>query len=225
MSPDYKAIAEEMVQFASSIVRVKVSVLTDESDQPTFNAAIYHQDAEGTAMSLLPGWAQIIRKSLPDRQNEWSSAILVEDAWGPNLGFYWVGRIGHEDVWAPFERHDPLYLEKWEEFYRRLDEYLQVRGKRDWRGEGDYYVFDETSGYLEQSITIYRIEFLTPEIVSAIQDMLRHGYPDWSVYIVLDLIPPVEGIGSDGIRIYTDQIVEKWDRALLAKRLGERLKV
>jgi hypothetical protein len=44
------------------------------------------------------------------------------------------------------------------------------------------------------------------------------------VYVVLDLIPPVDGIESDGLQIFENRVVERWDRALMVERLGERLK-
>lgn len=107
---------------------------------------------------------------------------------------------------------------------QRLDEYLRGHGRSDSQGNGDYFLFDEDYGGPQQSLTIYRIEFLTHGLVKGIQDVLRDGYQDWSVFVSLDLLPPVEGVASDGIDIYADRVVEKWDCALLAGRLGKRFK-
>ena len=167
----------------------------------------------------------MIQKVLPDRRDDWSSVISVILPLGATLGVYCIGRIGHDDVWHENDEADAVMGQAWESLHQRLGDFLRAHGKSDWDGRGDYYLFDEWSGNPEQSLTIFRIEFLTPDLVSGIQGILSDGFADWYVYVVLDLMPPVEGIGSDGIEIYADRVVENWDRDLLIDRLGERLKI
>ncbi len=143
---------------------------------------------------------------------------------GSPLGVYFLGWSGRDDAWDDSEDPSDTNPAEWEALHQRLDEYLRGHGRSDSQGNGDYFLFDEDYGGPQQSLTIHRIEFLTHGLVKGIQDVLRDGYQDWSVFVSLDLLPSVEGVASDGIDIYADRVVEKWDRALLAGRLGKRFK-
>ncbi len=223
---DIEAITREMSELAADIVEVRVDVIPEDVDGMRLVLAWLDEDvSRGAVMSLCRGWAQILRKSLPERRDNYSGGISVMSPLGRTLGVYLVGWAGHEDEWredGPSNAPDPR---EWEALHQRLDEYLGVRGKSDSQGSGDYFLFDEESGHPDQSLTIYRIEFLTPDLLRGIQSILGDGYAAWSVYVVLDLIPPVDGIESDGLQIFADRVVEKWDRALMVELLGERLKV
>ncbi|MBX3503241.1 MAG: hypothetical protein KF889_27675 [Alphaproteobacteria bacterium] len=225
MSYNTEAIAREMVEFAAGIAHVRVEGSIGSDGVLSFLATVPAEIAEGTLMSLCQGWARLIRKSVPDRPDDWSSDISVRLPWGPSVGLYALGWIGHEDEWLVDDPSNMPDTQEWETLHQRLDEYLGARGKSDWRGGGDYYLFEEESGHADQSVTIYRIEFLTPDLVNGIQEILRDGYSTWIVYVVLDLLPPVIGIASDGLEIHADRVVEKWDRAVMVERLGARLKV
>lgn len=226
MASDIETIAKEMAEFAAETVDVRIDV--DEGDPDgmrIFLAWLSADLSRDTVISLCRRWAHIIRKSLPEKRNDWAAGISVISPLGRTLGVLCIGWIGHEDEWREDDPSNAPDPQQWEALHQRLDDYLSVRGVSDSGGNGDYFLFDEESGHRDQSLTIYRIEFLTPELVSGIQGILKDGYADWSVYVVLDLIPPVDDIGSDGIQIFTDRIVEKWDRDLLAERLGGRLKI
>lgn len=225
MSYNTKAIAKEMIEFAAAVARVRVEGSMGSDGVLSFQTTVPAEISEDTVVSLCRGWARLIRRSVPDRPDDWSSAISVRVPWGPSVGLYAIGWIGHEDEWIVDDPSNMPDSEEWEALHQRLDEYLGARGKSDWRGGGDYYLYDEESGHRDQSLTIYRIEFLTPDLVSGIQDFLKGAYASWIVYVVLDLVPPVDGISSDGLEIHADRVVEKWDRALMVERLGERLKV
>jgi len=226
MAPGIKTLAKQMAELASGIVQVKVDlVIRAPGETPVFLAQLSSEVPKAAILSLCRGWAEIIRNVLPDRHDDFSSAISVILPLGSTMGVYCVGRIGHEDVWYEDEEQDAAYEQAWDRLHRELEDFLRVRGKSDWEGMGDYFLFDECSGYRDQSLTIYQIEFLTPELVSGIQGILMSGYPDWSVYVVLDLIPPVDGVGSKGLEIFANRIVERWDRSLVAGRLGNRLKL
>jgi len=225
MASDIETIAKEMAEFAAGIVDVRIEADEEAPDEMRIFLAWLSADvSRDTALSLCRGWAPIIRKSLPEKRDDWAGAISVISPLGRTLGVFCVGWIGHEDEWREDNPSEAPDSREWDALHQRLDKFLSARGKSDWRGRGDYYLFDEESGHLDQSITIYRIEFLTRELVGEIQDILKDGYADWCVYVVLDLIPPVDDVTSDGIVIYADRIVEKWDRALVTKQLGQRLK-
>jgi hypothetical protein len=226
MTLNIETLGKQMVELSSGIVQVKVDwVIRVPGETPVFLARLSSEVPKAAVLSLCRGWAELIRKVLPDRHDDFSSVISVILPLGSAMGVYCVGRIGHEDVWYEDKEQDLVYDQAWDRLHRELEDFLRVRGKSDWEGKGDYFLFDECSGYRDQSLTIYQIEFLTAELVSGIQGILMNGYTDWSVYIVLDLIPPVDGIGSKGLEIFADRIVDRWDRSLVAERLGDRLKL
>lgn len=227
MTSDIETIAKEMSEFAVDIDDVRVEVDQEDPDEVRmFLAWLSVELPKETAVSLCQGWAQLIRKSLPERRDGWSSTIVAIKPSGTPMGVYLIGWAGREDVWSDHDMSGETDSGEWNALYQRLGTYLRSRGRSDSQGGGDYFLFDEDYGTApEQSITIYRIEFLTPDLVSGIQDILRNGYPTWSVRIVLDLLPPVEGVSSDGIEIHADRTVENWNRALLIEQLGERLKI
>jgi len=225
MATEIEMIAKEMAQFAVDIDHVRVEIDPEDPDEVrTFLAWLSSDLSVEAAKSLCRSWARLIRKSLPERRDGWSSAIVVIRPLGRPLGVYFIGWAGHNDAWEDSEISGETELPGWNALNRRLDEYLRARGRNDSQGRGDYFLFDEDYGNLDQSITIYRIEFLTRDLVSGIQEILRDGYADWSVFVDLDLLPPIEGIASDGLEIRADRIIEKWDRALLIEQLGGRLK-
>jgi hypothetical protein len=227
MAANLKAIAREMAKVAADTVKARVQVDSGDPDQQRiFLAWLSQEISEDTAISLCRRWAPLIRRSLPERHDDWAAIISVILPLGRTLGVYCMGWTGHEDEWRGDEEDDSDLADpqEWEVLYHRLYDYLRVHGTSDSQGRGDYFLFDEWSGYADQSFTIYRIEFLTPDLVSGVQGILTDGYAHWCVYVVLDLIPPVEGIGSDGLEIHADRVVEKWNRTLLTERLGTRLR-
>lgn len=226
MTSNIETLAREMSESVTDIVQVRVDLAAGGGDEPrVFLAWLSSEIPKDTAISLCRRWARLIRKVLPDRRDDWSSVISVILPLGTTLGVYCIGRIAYDDVWREDEDMDAAMDQAWESLHQRLEDYLRIYGKSDWDGRGDYVLFDEWSGNPEQSLTIFRIEFLTPDLVSGIQGILSDGFADWCVYVVLDLMPPVEGIGSAGIEIYADHVVENWDRDLLIERLGKRLKL
>jgi hypothetical protein len=226
MNYDAEAIAKQMSEFAADTVDVRVEVLPEAPDgMRVFSAWLSADISRSTAISLCRGWARLLRESLPERRDDWAGGIVVVSPLGRILGAYCIGWVGHEDEWREDDPSNAPDPQDWETLHQRLDEYLGVRGRSDGDGNGDYFLFDEESGHPDQSLTIYRIEFLTPELVRGIQDFLKGPYASWIVYVVLDLIPEVDGITSDGIEIHADHVVERWNRALLVERLGERLKL
>lgn len=226
MNYDAEAIAKQVSEFAADTVDVRVEVLPEAPDgMRVFSAWLSADISRSTAISLCRGWARLLRESLPERRDDWAGGIVVVSPLGRILGAYCIGWVGHEDEWREDDPSSVPDLQDWETLHQRLNEYLGARGRSDGDGNGDYFLFDEESGHRDQSLTIYRIEFLTPDVVRGVQDILRDGYEDWCVYVVLDLIPPLDDVTSDGIDIYVDRIVERWDRPLLVERLGGRLKV
>jgi hypothetical protein len=221
---DIKAIAIQMAELAADVAPVRV-VAGWEPVVPNFYAHVPEGLSEDVAASLCQRWARLIRMYVPDRPDDWSSRIRMITPRGKEVGTYDIGWVGHEDTWVARDEPEMPDTEVWKALYQRLDAYLATHGKSDSQANGDYFLYDEESGYADHNLTIYRIEFLTHELVSGIQDILRDGYENWIVYVTLDLLPPVVWTSSDGLEVHADSIVEKWDRALIASVLGERLKI
>ena len=221
---DTKAIAVQMAELAADTAPVRV-VAGWEPVVPNFYVHVPEELSEDAAVSLCRRWARLIRMSVPDKSDDWSSRIRIITPRGKEMGTYDIGWVGHEDTWAIKDEPEMPDTEVWEALYQRLDVYLGTHGKSDSRANGDYFLYNEESGYADHNLTIYRLEFLTHELVSGIQGILRDGYAGWIVYVTLDLQPPVAWTSSDGLDIHADRVVEKWDRALLARALGERLKI
>lgn len=221
---DIHAMATQMEELAADMAPVRV-VVGWEPGVRSFYAHVSEELSEDAAVSLCRRWAQHIRKSVPDRPDEWSGRIAIVTPRGTRLGTYDFGSIGHKDIWEAKNDPEMPDTEVWKALHQRLDAYLGAHGKSDFWANGDYFLGDEESRYADQSITIFRLEFLTHELVSGIQDILKDGYADWTVYAFLDLQPPVGWTSSDGLEIHADRVIEKWDRALIASVLGERLKV
>jgi len=220
---DIKAIAIQMAELAADTAPVRV-VVGWEPEVRSFYAHVPADLSEDTAVSLCRRWTQLIRKSVPDGPDEWSSRITVLRPQGTRVGTYDIGWVGHEDTWEAKDDPEMPDTEIWEALYQRLDAYLGTHGKSDIEANGDYFLSDEESGYADQNLTIYRLEFLTHELVSGIQDILKDGYANWIVYAFLDLQPPVAWTSSDGLEIHADRVIEKWDRPLIASVLGGQLK-
>lgn len=221
---DAKTIAIHMASLAADIVPVRVEVGW-EPGAPNFYAHVPAELSEGAAVSLCQIWVRLIRTFVPDQPDNWSNWIRVITPQGKEMITYTSGWIGHEDAWEAKDEPDMPDTEVWEALYQRLDAYLSTHGKSDSDANGDYYLYNEESGYADHNLTVYRLEFLTRELVSGIQDILRDGYADWTVYVFLDLQPPIAWTSSDGLEIHADHIVENWDRALITSVLGKWLKI
>jgi len=224
MGIDTKAIAIQMADLAADIAPVRV-VVGWEPVVLTFYAHVPAELSEDAAVSLCRRWVRLVRMSVPDKPDNWSSRIRIITPQGKEVITYTSGWVGREDAWVVKDEPDMPDTEVWEALYQRLNAYLGAHGKSDRHANGDYFLYDEESGYADHNLTVYQLEFLTHELVSGIQDILRDGYEDWVVYVTLDLLPPVAWTSSDGLDIHADRIVEKWDRALITSVLGERLKI
>lgn len=165
--------------------------------------------------------APIILRKIPERPDGWAAGIDVHRIFGPSMGDYYLGWTGHADEWRPYGRSTDHadWLALFQQLGRLLSA-LDVGG----HGERNFSLRDEDNGLPRQGLSIRRIEFLTADLVANIQELLRSGYSDWCVEVHLTL-PYSDRIGPEGIDIWSDEIVEHWDRRQLKRRLGDRLKI
>jgi hypothetical protein len=166
--------------------------------------------------------APIIRAKIPERSEGWAAAIGVQRLSGDAMGIYRLGWIGHADEWKSYGQTNHA---DWLALFERLKTVLSAHGVEKPEGEeGDFFLDDEDNGLPRLRLAIHRIEFLTPQLVTEIQAVIKDGYADWCVDVRLFLLfsdrtPP------EGIVIWVDRVVEQWNRARLKSRLGDRLKL
>jgi hypothetical protein len=166
--------------------------------------------------------APIIRDRISERPDHWSAAIGVQRISGEVMALYYLGWANHPDE-SKFFGLQTTHAD-WMALVQRLRKALTARGMESPEGEGDFSLGDEDDGRPRVRLAIYRIEFLTPELVADIQAVLEDGFAGWCVGVSLYL-DFSERIGPEGIVIWADEIIENWDRARLKRRLGDRLKL
>lgn len=166
--------------------------------------------------------APVIRGKILEKPDHWAAAIGVQRISGEVMALYYLGWADHPDDWKFFGR-ETAHTD-WVALFQRLRTLLMAHGVESPEGEGDFSLGDEDDGRHRLRLAVYRIEFLTPELVAEIQAVLRDGYADWCVGVRLYL-DSSELVGPEGIVIWGDGIVEDWNRARLKRRLGDRLKI
>ena len=220
-----KKLVRELVASAKAYGVKRIDVVPPDEETPMLFSVRpdrFLTPDEGAA--LCREWVPRIRRVVPDRKDTWSAGILIWSPFGPPLGTYVFGFASNADTWLG-EPGPETTAEEWEALHARLEAFLAPLGVNDSRDGADFFLFDEDNGNAWQSITIFKIEHLTPSLIAGVQAVLRDGYAHWTVGIVLLLEPPFDHLPDDGLEIRVDSVVEKWDRALLTKALGDRLKV
>jgi hypothetical protein len=109
--------------------------------------------------------------------------------------------------------------------YRDLDSLLAAHGRSDASGHGDYWIIDDSWTPLSHKVSVFRIDFLTPELAREVQTLLRDNYPTCEIWFQIDVgAPQVNEIPATGIRIFPDRIEQDWDRTRLRAIFRERFK-
>ncbi|MBM3619140.1 MAG: hypothetical protein FJX20_00480 [Alphaproteobacteria bacterium] len=220
-----KRLVKELVACAKAYGVTRIDVVPPDEETPMlFSARPKRLLSPDEGAALCREWVPRIRRVVPDRKDTWAAGIMIWSPYGPPLGTYVFGFASEADTWLG--EPEPLTSAgEWEALHTRLEAFLAPLGVNDSEDGADFFLFDEDNGDAWQSITIFKIEHLTPSLIAGIQAALRDGYANWTVGIVLLLEPPFDDLPDKGLEIRVDSVVEKWDRALLTKRLGDRLKV
>lgn len=220
-----KQLVKELVACAKAYGVTRVDVLPPDEETPMcFSVRPNRMLSPEEGAALCREWVPRIRRVVPDRQDTWAASILIWSPVGPSLGMYVFGFANSADTWLE-EPEPETTAEEWEALHARLEAFLAPLGVNDSEDGADFFLFDEDNGDAWQSITFFKIEFLTPSLIAGIQAVLRDGYANWTVGVVLLLESPFDDVPEDGLEIRVDSVVEKWDRARLTKTLGDRLKV
>ncbi|MBX3503631.1 MAG: hypothetical protein KF889_29670 [Alphaproteobacteria bacterium] len=178
--------------------------------------------------SLCQKLATAIRREVPERSGGWAARILAGNLPAMIMGDYYVGWAGRADEWHLREgqEREPTDEAAWVALRERLRDLLIALGRREGEHsmDGEFHLADTEGRPYTQTLFIRQPEFLTPELIAAIQNVLSNGYADWVVGIAPAFGPPLEILWK-GIDVRVDSVEERWNRREAEKLLGDRLKI
>lgn len=178
-------------------------------------------------VSICRDMATVIRREIPERSDGWAASILATKYAGPIMGVYNVGWAGRADTWKLKEGQERKATDHadWLALTERLRVALTALGTERHPGDrGDFHMLEEDGGEREQAVFVHRPEFLTPQLIIAIQGALRDAPADWRVEVVPAFPPPFDKLFR-GVDVRVNSIREKWNRRQVEKLLGDRLKI
>lgn len=173
-------------------------------------------------IAICQSLAKTIEEEIPPHAHEWAWSILAMQSNLPK-GTYAGGWIDNSDKWIEEPEETPS-SDTCQKIYDCLLSLLNLAGRNNAIGEGDFWLLDDDYGFPEQRIYIFRMEILTDSLVRELQELLKNGFQDWTIRIVLDLLPPDEDVPRAGLLIHSGRVEEQWDREALKKRFGDQFK-
>ncbi|MGE0420796.1 MAG: hypothetical protein AB7O88_00950 [Reyranellaceae bacterium] len=172
--------------------------------------------------------AVAIRRDIPERRDGWAARVLAGNLPAMIMGDYYIGWSGRADEWHLREGQEREATDEadWAALRERLRELLIALGRVEGgtAQDGEFHLADTEGRPLHQTLFLRQPEFLTPELIADIQNVLRNGYADWVVRIAPAFGPPLEILWK-GLHVRVDSVEERWDRRKAKKLLGDRLKV
>jgi hypothetical protein len=106
---------------------------------------------------------------------------------------------------------DTAQEKAWGVLFDSVREVLQQFGVEDPFGKGDYLVVDDNYGFRGHKVEIHTLRMLDPQIVKALQLLLRR-FPDWEIIIAVG-IPGKEKLWPlMGLTIRAHEIVDGLQR-------------
>lgn len=178
-------------------------------------------------ISLCQKLAMTIRREIPERPDGWAARILAGNLPAMIMGDYYIGWAGRADEWHLREGQERMPTDEanWVALRERLRALLIALGTEGTSSrDGDFYLEDAEGTRHTQTLFIRQPEFLTPELITAIQKVLTDGYANWVVGIAPAFGPPLEALWK-GVDIHADHVEEKWNRREAEELLGDRLKI
>lgn len=149
--------------------------------------------------------------------------ILADPEWRPILprsGFrVAVGQLDSIPP-APLPEISEYAAQRTDALRTALSRVLSRMGRENWRGEGDYWIFDDWIGPYSQKVYVWSIDFITPDLVRNIQQALE-DFTDCEVILALDEALPHP---PSGLRIAAGKVEEEWNRPMLRNLFGPRLR-
>lgn len=149
--------------------------------------------------------------------------ILADPEWRPVLpksGFRVA--LGQLDTIppAPAPEISEYAAQRTEALRAALSQVLSRLGRENWRGEGDYWIFDDWIGPYSQKVYVWNIEFITPNLIQTIRQALE-DFTDCEVILALDEATPHP---PSGLRLSARKVEEEWNRPALRNLFGSRLR-
>jgi hypothetical protein len=179
-------------------------------------------------ISLCEKLATAIRREIPERPDGWAARILAGNLPAMIVGDYYIGWVGRADEWHLREGQGREQTDEadWVALRERLRDLLIALGRREGTNatDGEFHLADTEGRPYTQTLFIRQPEFLTPELIAAIQKVLGNGYANWVVRVAPAFGPPLELLWK-GINVHADGVEERWDRREAEKLLGDRLKI
>jgi hypothetical protein len=79
-------------------------------------------------------------------------------------------------------------------------------------------------GWVQRShkVCIFNISFLTPQLATEVQQLLKQDCPTGVVWFQIEVEEPGVEVPLPGIRVFVDRIEHDWDRDKLRSILGDR---
>lgn len=229
MTNDYDAeLIAQKLRHASPDVEGTSAHSMKEDGVQTFMIWTTRQLTTDKMVSLCRNMAAVIRREIPERPDGWAARILAGNLPAMIMGDYYIGWAGRADEWQLREGQELTAKdeEDWSALRERLRALLLALGRIEGTNsrDGEFHLSDSYDGDHSQTLFIRQPEFLTPELIAAIQNILSDGYTDWVVEIAPAFGPQFEVLWK-GIEVYADGIEEKWNRREAEQLLGDRLKI
>lgn len=231
MSKDYDAdlIAQELGRVSGLGRRVRA--LSEKVDgTQLFHFISTRIMTTEEMVSICRDMAAVIRREIPERPDGWAASIHAEQyGTGDRMGIYRIGWVGHADKWHLHEGQGWTAADRadWLTLLGRLHAVLIALGRTEGEragSDGDFFLERTEDGRHQVELYIHQPEFLTIELVAAIQNVLRDGYASWLVDVSPAFGPPFEKLFR-GIYVRANGMEEKWNRREVKRMLGERLKI
>jgi hypothetical protein len=178
-------------------------------------------------VSICRDMAKAIRRYIPERPDGWAAAICPANQMGRPMGVYCTGWAGHPDEWElkKGEERKATDHADWLAFQSRLRATLSTFGTDGQRDSGgDFKVFEYEGLDPKHTVFVYNPEFLTTELVVAVQDILRNGATNRSVDVCPSFGDAFKTLW-EGLEVRAHSVIERWDRHEAEQLLGHRLKI
>jgi hypothetical protein len=227
---DANLIAQELGRI-SPLVSYAVARSEDLEGTQSFLFAVKRLLTTDEMISICRDMAAVIRREIPERPDGWAALIFADQFVGPVMGWYHVGWAGRADEWQLREGQERKAKDHddWLAFGSRLQAVAAtfgVEGKPD--EGGDFSLSDHEwggeKGPLTHTLFVNHPEFLTKELIAAIQAVLRVGRANEVVTIFPAFGEPFMTLW-EGLEIRAESVVERWDRQEAEELLGDRLRI
>jgi hypothetical protein len=100
---------------------------------------------------------------------------------------------------------------EWESLYKEVQAILELHGREDAYGKGDYWILDDNWGTLQHKIEIQNLSLLRPEIIHSLRTLLTR-FPHWEIVVAVH-VPGTEGAWPPmGVIIRAHEVVDGLQR-------------